>query len=111
MKEAASAFRALSLPEEVIRQRIVEISPEIRHDVNIMADMIRKLVALERDKLGLDENCGRIDLAPNHAKKSSADPDLVGSGLYAGNRIEAAAWAGKNGKIRISVIQKPVRKN
>ena len=94
----------LNLQEDELRERIKEISPEIRHDVNVMADMIRELVRLERDKRGLDRQAGEIDLAKVKDWKKG-DPHLRGSGIIAGKRYQAAAWA-KGSKIldRKSVV-------
>ena len=92
--------------DEVVK-RVLALSPELRHDVNLMADTIRELVRLERDKAGLDENTGRIDLYPN-LKYDPAQPDFIGQGVYAGNRIEAAAWLRKN-SLTVTLLQKPAR--
>jgi hypothetical protein len=38
------------MSQDHLRERIQALSPEIAHEVNVMADLIREMVALERDK-------------------------------------------------------------
>ena len=93
--------------DQVVK-RVLAASPEFRHDVNLMADLMRQLVRLERDKAGLDENTGRIDLYPNQAKNDPAQPDFIGAGSYADNRIQAAAWLRKN-SLCVTLVQIPAQ--
>ena len=99
----------MSDAEDTLRQWIIDHSPEIRHDVNLMADMIRELVTLEREKLNLDNPRGTIELWPNEDKKSATDPELIGNGRIAGRSYRAAAWISKTDRFRI-VLLPPQRK-
>lgn len=42
--------RVQQIAEDDLRARIIEVSPEIRHDVNVLTDLIRDAVELERLK-------------------------------------------------------------
>jgi hypothetical protein len=94
----------LRIAEDDFRRRILEISPQIRADVDVMASLIRELVNLEREKLGLDKPRGTLELIPNKAKKNPGDPDLIGSGRIAGRSYKAAAWISGKEKIRVSLL-------
>jgi hypothetical protein len=92
--------------EDELRERIKEISPEIRHDVNLMADEIRELVRLERDKAGIPNNTAGIWLLPNERKSSDKDPDFVGRGLFNGQRLDVCGWL-RSDSIAITLRQIP----
>jgi hypothetical protein len=74
--------RVLLIAEEDWRRRVIEESPRIHHDVELMADMIRKLVSLEREKRGLD--LLRADL---YAAVSKRGPDFIGETRIGSNRF------------------------
>jgi hypothetical protein len=97
--------RVLLIAEEDLRRRVLEESPQIHHDVELMADMIGELVKLEREKRGLDRPRGFITLYLNREKKRDSEPDLTGSGKIAGHDYQASGWVtpGKE-KIRIAVF-------
>jgi hypothetical protein len=98
--------RFLIIDEEKLQQLIFELSPDIRRDTERMGDMIRELVNLEREKSGLDQPKGTLELLPNQGKKHASEPDLTGSGFVAGRSYQAAAWISKNDKLRISLLPK-----
>ena len=78
--------------ENDLRARILDLSPDIRRDVNHLADILLQMVQLEISKRGLDNPLGSITLVPNPRKTSSKAPDFVGSGRIAGRSFRAAAW-------------------
>src|SRR5215471_1471494 len=96
--------RVLRIAEDALRQGIIDASPQIHADVQLMAKMIRELVDLERAKLGLDRPRGTIELYPNKDKKGSTDPDFIGSGRVAGRFYSAALWHKPNNKLRVSLL-------
>jgi hypothetical protein len=95
--------------ESQLRKKILELSPEIRRDTEREADMIRELVKLEREKLGLDNPRGTLELRPNKEKGNPGEPDLIGSGRIAGRFYRAMGWISKTDKIRIALLP-PKRK-
>ena len=78
--------------ENALRDAVLELSTEIRGDVNRMADLIREMVDLERIKRGLDDPTGSLVLKPNPDRSSSRSPDAIGTGTVAGRHYRAAAW-------------------
>jgi len=96
---------AIREAEDTLRERILLIAPELRHDINVMADVIRELVKLERDKAGLDAETGGLELHPNESRSSEHAPHLIGSGTVAGRRYEAAAWLAPNNVLRVALIK------
>jgi hypothetical protein len=100
------AERVLQIAEDDLRRRMIEESPQIRHDVELMADMIRELVKLEREKRGLDRPRGTINLCANKEKKHHSEPDLTGSGWIAGRYYRAAAWLSGKEKVRVVLLPK-----
>jgi hypothetical protein len=102
--------RFFIVDEELLRQKIVELSPQIRRDTGRMEDIIGELVKLEREKRGLDNPRGCLELAANSEKTDHDQPDLIGNGLIAGRFYRAAGWLTKNGKLKIALLpQKPSR--
>jgi hypothetical protein len=100
--------RFFILDEEALRQKAIELCPEIRREKERMEDILRELVGLERSKLGLDKAHGALELMPNEKKKSHDSPDLIGNGLIAGRLYQAAGWLTKNGNLKIALLpQKP----
>jgi hypothetical protein len=95
--------RFLIIDEEKLQQLILELSPDIRRDTERMGDLIRELVKLEREKTGLDNPRGTLELYP-YKKKDSSDPDITGTGHVAGRFYRAAGWISKNGKLRIALL-------
>lgn len=89
--------------EDQLRDLILKLSPDIRHDTDRMADLIRELVTLEREKTGLDNPKGTLELVPNKDKKTAAHPDLIGSGRVTGRFYHAAAWV-SGSKIKIALL-------
>lgn len=101
-------MRLINSKEDELRERILMMSPEIRHDTNVMSDVIRECVKLERAKLGLDRNAGKIVLSVNKDKiAGSKQPDLIGTGRVAGRQYKFAAWV-KGNSIEI-VYDKTIR--
>jgi hypothetical protein len=98
--------RVLRIAEDDQRRRLIESSPQIKADVDLMAAMIRELVNLEREKLGLDRPRGFITLYLNREKKRTSEPDLTGSGKIAGRRYQVAGWISGKEKIRVAVFPK-----
>jgi len=90
--------------EDALRAKILQFSPEIHRDTLRMEDMIRELVNHEREKLGLDNPRGALELIDNTQKKDSDHPDLIGSGFIAGRPYRAAGWLAKNGKLKIALL-------
>jgi hypothetical protein len=101
--------RFFIVDEDELRQKIIEMSPEIRRDTERMADLIREMVALERQKAGLDNPRGTIEISPNKAKKHPSEPDLSGFGHVAGRSYRAAGWRSVTDKLKISLLP-PKRK-
>lgn len=93
--------------EDRLRELILDFSPQIQRDVDIMADLIRDQVKLEREKSGFDNPRGTLELYPNQ-KKHAADPDLIGTGRIAGRVYRAAAWCFKTDRLKIALL--PARK-
>lgn len=90
-----------------MREWILELSPDIKREADRMADLIRELVTLEREKTGLDNPHGTLELLRNKDKKDASHPDLVGSGRVAGRFYHAAGWI-SGSKIKIALLpQKP----
>jgi hypothetical protein len=95
--------RFFIVDEDQLRAKILELAPGIRHDADVMADLIRESVKFEREKLGLDNPRGTIGLYPNKDKKLDSDPDFTGSASVAGRLYRAFAWISKE-KIRIALL-------
>jgi hypothetical protein len=98
--------RVLNIALDDQRHRLIDSFPQIHTNVESMTALIRELVNLEREKLGLDRPRGTLELYSNKGKKQPSDPDLTGSGLIAGRRYRAAAWLSGKDKIRISLLPK-----
>jgi hypothetical protein len=101
--------RYFIVDEDQLRAKIVELSPEIRRDAKRMEDLIIEMVGLERQKMGLDNPGGALELEPNEEKKSHDSPDLVGSGLVCGRHYRAAGWLTKNGNLKIALLPKKAK--
>jgi hypothetical protein len=98
--------RFFIVDEELLRQKIIELSPQIHRDTGRIEDIIRELVGLEREKRGLDNPRGCLELSPNAKKTDHDHPDLIGNGLVAGRFYRAAGWLTKNGKLKIALLPK-----
>jgi hypothetical protein len=98
--------KVLNIALDDQRRRLIDSSPQIHTDVESMTSLIRELVNLEREKLGLDRPRGTLELYLNKEKKQPSDPDLTGSGFIAGRRYRAAAWLSGKDKLRISLLPK-----
>jgi hypothetical protein len=96
----------LLIAEDDLRRRLMEMSPQLHHDTELMADLIRELVKLEREKAGLDKPHGTLELGSNKEKRSKTDPDLIGSGTVRGHFYRASAWLSENHKLRILLSPK-----
>ena len=94
--------------EEQLREKIVELMPDVRRETGRMEDLIREMVKLEREKAGLDNPRGIVELLP-YKKKAHDDPDVTGSGTIAGRSYRAAGWISSEGNLRISLLP-PKRK-
>ena len=93
--------------EEQLRAKIIELSPEIRHDTNRMEDLIRELVSIEREKAGLDHPGGHLELWLNKERRTETDPQWIGTGRVAGRHYRASAWV-KEQTLRVAlIIRKP----
>ena|SRR5262245_61763446 len=95
--------RVLRIAEDVLRQRVIDTYPEIRSEVDRMTDLIRELVRLEREKAGLDDPRGMIELVINQHKKHPSEPDATGNAKIAGRFYQAIAWR-KTNKIKIALL-------
>ena len=93
----------LRIVEDTMRQRILDAYPDIRREVDRMADLIREMVRLEREKAGLDNPRGVIELTINQDKKDSSEPDVLGTGRIASRSYRAIGWY-KNNKMKISLL-------
>lgn len=100
----------LRIAQEDLCRRIVEFSPQISADVQVMAQVIRELVALEREKHGFDRLRGSIELEPNKGKTQAAQPDFEGWGRVAGRGYRAAAWPRPGNKIHIELLARKSKK-
>jgi hypothetical protein len=100
------AERVLQIAEDDLRRRMIEESPQIRHDVELMADMIRELVSLEREKRGLD--LLRVDL---YAAVSKRGPDFIGETRIGSNRFRVTGRWGLDSEdkkvLKITMTKKP----
>lgn len=101
MKGAFPTPNVLLIAEDDLRRRLMEMSPQLHHDTEVMADLIRELVKLEREKNGRDNPHGTLELRRNTEKRSSTNPDLIGQGTVRGHFYRASAWLSETGKIRI----------
>jgi hypothetical protein len=90
--------------EEQLREKIIELSPDIHRDTERMSDLMREIVKLEREKTGLDKRSGKLELTPNKEKKDKSEPDFTGQGIVAGRSYSAAAWGSISGKLRVSLL-------
>ena len=89
--------------DDELRERIKEISPEIRHDIKVMEDLLREIIKSERDKQGKNAYDGQIVLELNQHKDHGAQPDLVGSGTVNAVKYRAAAWVQTDGKLKLGL--------
>lgn len=86
------------MTDEELRKRILDLSPELRLDVKVLTDILRKQVEVERDKAGFNHYSGKIVLAANKDKETgSKQPDLIGSGRVAGHLYRFAGWINGTG--------------
>jgi hypothetical protein len=104
MTDNGPGRRFFIVDEDQLRAKILELSPEIRRDTERMEDLIRDLVRLEREKLGLDNARGSLELWPNKDKRSPSDQDWIGSGKVCGRAYRAAGWILKYGRFQISLL-------
>lgn len=91
-------------PEDIVRDWIISQTPQLHNDAQAIADLLRESVKFEREKAGLDNPKGTLELHPNKDKKSPAQPDLIGSGWVAGRRYGAAAWISATDKLKIALL-------
>lgn len=96
------------LTEDQLRQKLFEISPELRAEHREMCELLRESVRTEREKLGLDNPRGVIELYPNKDKKHTDQPDFNGRAWVSGRSYAAAAWVSRT-KIKIT-LQPPKAK-
>jgi hypothetical protein len=104
--EQGPGRRFFIVDEDPLRQKILELSPEIRRDTQHMEDIIAELVKLERETRGLDRPQGLIELKENRQKTKASDPDFIGSAQVAGRNYHAAAWAWGKEKIRVALSRR-----
>jgi hypothetical protein len=109
MEDYGQGRRFFIVEEEGLRQMIAALSPDIRRDTERMADLIREMVSIERQKAGLDKPHGSLELFPNKEKKLASDPDLTGAGRIAGRFYRAAGWVSKTDTLRISLLPRKPR--
>jgi hypothetical protein len=95
--------------EERLRQLILDFSPDIRRDTERIGDLIRQIVAFEREKAGFDRPSGTLELWPNKEKKHPSEPDLIGTGKITGRSYRAMGWCSKTDKLKVSLLP-PKRK-
>jgi hypothetical protein len=89
--------------EDQLRDKLLELSPQLRRDTEHLAELIREMIKLERQERHLDDPRGRLQLEPNKEKNHPSHPDLCGSGWVAGRSYRAAAWL-KGQKIQIALL-------
>ena len=82
---------------EQLEALIIQFSPEIRHDTNRMADMIRELVDTEREKAGLDKSGGKGAIHFNSSSHPKS-PDFSGEIRISGKCYEVLAYISHNKK-------------
>jgi len=76
--------------EDQLRQMIVDLAPQVRHDVDIMADLIREMIKIEREKTASAQPSAPISLYLYPGKKKQKyDPDFVGKTVIRGRDFEA----------------------
>jgi hypothetical protein len=98
----------LLIAEDDLRRRFMVMSPHLQAQTEVMAQLIRELVNLEREKRGLDRPSGKIELYPNKEKKHPTEPDLTCAGFVCGRSYRAAGWLSKPDKVKITLLpQKP----
>jgi hypothetical protein len=94
------------LTEEQLRLVLIDLTPQIRHDVEIMTDLMRELVKIERKKLGLDDTNGSLILEPNREKNRDNAPDLIGAGKIGGRFYQAYGRILQTQKVKIDLLPK-----
>ena len=99
----------LLIAEDDLRRRLRLMSPQLHADTLVMAELIREMVKLEREKLGLDRPSGRLELSPNKNRQASDDPDWTGTGIVAGRHYRVAAWLSKAGFFRVSLLPRKLK--
>jgi len=81
--------RVLEITDDILREKLIEQSPQLQKDVVLMADMIREFVSLERQKRGLDSL--NIELYPIENKRLLSDPDFIGETRFYNRIFQATA--------------------
>lgn len=94
----------ITIDEESLRERLIAMSPQLRQEHEHIAGLLRELVNLERQKMGLDHPGGKLWLYPNQEKKNDTDPDLIGKGLVNARPYQAAGWVTKSKKLKIALL-------
>lgn len=89
--------------ETQLEQMIAERVPEWRRDTRDLIELWREDVKHEREKLGLDNPRGTINLEI-FKKKNPGDPDVVGSAYVTGRYYRAAGWINPKGNLRIALL-------
>jgi hypothetical protein len=89
--------RFFIVDEELLRQKIVELSPQIRRDTNRMEDMIGELVQLDREKAGLTKHHGgKGTLELCASRRNPQAPDFSGQIRVSGKTYQVNAYVGHN---------------
>lgn len=88
---------------DALRQVMIAMAPGLRADVEAMTRIMREMVEIERQKMGLDRPGGKLFLEP-YAKKKPDDPDLTGRGWVTGRQYRVAAWITPAGRLEIALL-------
>lgn len=96
MSDYGSGKQYFLVDSDQLERLILDYSPEIRHDTNRMADLIREMVDTEREKRGLDKPDGKATLELNPNKRSGSDCDYRGLMWVAGRMYTVRAWIGRD---------------
>ena len=93
---------------EHLRDKVLELIPELQRDTERMADLIRELVKLEREKSGLDNPRGTLELWLNKEHHTETDPKWVGTGRVAGRHYLVSAWI-KNQALKVMLLPRKAK--
>jgi hypothetical protein len=90
--------------ENELREFIITRVSEIHADAIALTNVLRDMVKLDREKAGLDNSKGSIQLVVNQHKVDAHSPDLIGKARVAGRNYDAAAWINPNNSIRVALL-------
>jgi hypothetical protein len=108
MNNDGPGSRFFIVDEDQLRQKVIDLSPELQRDTQRMADLIRELVNFEREKAGLDNPRGTLELWLNKEQRTDSDPQWVGVGRVAGRHYLVSAWV-KNQSLKVMLLPRKVK--